>query len=101
MYKPPHPGQIVKKALIDNTDLTITAAAEHLGVKRVTLSNLINGKSGISPEMAIRLAQALNTSAEMWASMQTAYDLAQAKEKKPKIKVKSLFNYQQQCVHAY
>ena len=58
-----------------------------LGVGRVTLSKLINGQSGISPEMAVRLSIALNTSSEMWLSMQTTYDLWQAEQKRKKLKV--------------
>lgn len=78
MHNPPHPGLIVKRALIDGTGLTVTEAAKQLDVGRVTLSKLINGKSGISSEMAVRLSIALNTSSEMWANMQTMYDLSQA-----------------------
>ena len=94
MHTPPHPGLVVKRALIDNTSLTVTKAAELLGVGRVTLSNLINGKNGISPEMAVRLSIALKTSSEMWAKMQTMYDLAQAEKarKKLKIKIKPISN---------
>ena len=84
MHNPPHPGLIVKKALITNTGLTVTKAAEHLQIQRVTLSNLINCKSGISPEMAVRLSSALNTSSEMWLSMQSMYDLYFAEKKRNK-----------------
>lgn len=90
MHNPPHPGKIVKKSLIDNTGLTVTAAAEILGVNRVTLSNLLNEKSNISPEMAIRLSKALSTSSEMWINMQAMYDLAQAEKMRNKIKVKPI-----------
>lgn len=93
MHNPPHPGKIVKKSLIDNTDLTVKAAAELLGVHRVTLSNLINCKSSISPEMAIRLSKALETSSEMWINMQAMYDSAQAEKMRRKIKVKPITKF--------
>ena len=92
MHNPPHPGKIVRKSLIDHTELTVTSAAKILGVNRVTLSNLINGKSNISPSMAIRLSIALNTSSEMWINMQAMYDLAQAEKMRKKIKVKPILN---------
>ena len=82
MYNPPHPGIIVKKALIDGTKLNITEAAKALGVGRVSLSKIINGHAGISPEMAVRLSIALNTSSKMWLSMQDAYDLWQIEKYK-------------------
>ena len=82
MYNPPHPGKIVRWALIDGTGLTVTEAAKQLGVGRITLSKLINEKSGISPEMSVRLSIALNTSSEMWANMQTMYDLWHAELKR-------------------
>jgi antitoxin HigA-1 len=85
MHKPPHPGRLVKRALIDGTGLTITKAAEALGIGRVTLSNVLNEHAGISPEMAIRLSIALNTSSEMWINMQAAYDLWQAQQKQKSI----------------
>ena len=67
MHNPPHPGLLVKRALIDNTALNVTEAAKKLGVGRVTLSKLINKKSGISAEMAVRLSIVLRTSSEMWS----------------------------------
>jgi addiction module HigA family antidote len=84
MHNPPHPGQLVRRMLIEGASLSVTEAAKALGVGRVTLSKLINKKSGISPEMAVRLSLALNTSSEMWINMQSMYDLCQA-EKKRKI----------------
>lgn len=90
MHNPPHPGKIVKKSLLDHTDLTVTAAAKLLGVHRATLSKLINCKSNISPEMAIRLSKALETSSEMWINMQAMYDLAQAEKMRKKIKVEPI-----------
>lgn len=86
MHNPPHPGLIVKRALIDNTDLSVTDAAKLLGIGRVTLSNLLNGHSGISPEMAVRLSIALKTSSTMWINMQCMYDLWHAEQKRNKLK---------------
>lgn len=86
IHNPPHPGELVKKILIDETRLTITEAARCLGVKRLTLSKIINGHSGISPEMAVRLSSVLGTSSEMWLNMQTAYDLYHAEKQRNKLK---------------
>ena len=87
MHNPPHPGKIVKKMLIDGAGLSVTEAAKQLDIGRVTLSKLINCKSGISPEMSVRLSMALKTSSEMWANMQSMYDLWQAELKRKKLKV--------------
>ena len=75
MYNHPHPGTIIKDILIDGAKLSITGAATVLGVNRVSVSKLINGHVGISPEMAVRLSVALNTSSEMWIKLQANYDL--------------------------
>src|SRR5688572_5733727 len=88
MHNPPHPGLIVKRVLIEGANLSVTDAARSLGVGRVTLSKLINKKSGISPEMAVRLSLALNTSSEMWMNMQSMYDLWQAEKKRNKLRVR-------------
>jgi antitoxin HigA-1 len=77
MKNPPHLGGIIKDCL-EELGLFVTHAAQVLDVTRPTLSRVINGKSAISPEMAIRLSKAFGSSAEMWLRMQTAYDLAQA-----------------------
>jgi antitoxin HigA-1 len=87
MHNPPHPGQIVKRMLIEGADLSVTAAAKALGVGRVTLSKLLNKKSGISPEMAVRLSLALNTSSEMWVNMQSMYDLWRAEKKRKTLRI--------------
>lgn len=87
MHNPPHPGLIVKRTLLDGAHLSVTEAAKRLGVGRVTLSRLMNCKAGISPEMAVRLSLALNTSSEMWINMQAMYDLWQAEKKRKKLKV--------------
>ena len=95
MNEPPHPGLLVKRALIDHTDLTVTEAAKKLGVGRVTLSKLINGKSGISAEMAVRLSIVLRTSSEMWANMQTMYDLAEAEKHRGDYHLGSIYSDKQ------
>ena len=69
MKNPPHPGRIVRQECIEPLGLTITAAANHLGVTRQALNNLVNGKAGISAEMAIRLAAAFGSSPEVWLGL--------------------------------
>src|SRR6266404_4331346 len=88
MRTPPHPGLSVRHDCIEPLGLTITETAEILGVTRQALNNLVNGKSGISPEMAIRLDKAFGGSAETWLRLQMAYDLAQARQREGEIKVK-------------
>ena len=88
MKNPPHPGLSVRHDCIESFDLTITEAADILGVTRQTLNNLVNGKSGISPEMAIRLDKAFGGGAETWLRLQMAYDLAQARRHEASIDVK-------------
>jgi addiction module HigA family antidote len=88
MKNPPHPGQSVRHDCVEPLGLTITEAADALGVTRQTLNNLVNGKSGISADMAIRLAKAFGGDAETWLRLQTAYDLAQARQHEGEIKVK-------------
>ena len=88
MKNPPHPGLSVRHDCIEALDLTITEAAEILGVTRQTLNNVVNGKAGISPEMAIRLEKAFGGGAETWLRLQMAYDLAQARQHEGEIKVK-------------
>ncbi len=75
MHNPPHPGEILKELCLEPLGISITDAAKSLGVSRKTLSEIINGRTGISPEMAIRLAAAFNTSAESWLIQQMHYDL--------------------------
>jgi addiction module HigA family antidote len=88
MRTPPHPGLSVRHDCIEPLGLTITETAEILGVTRQALNNLVNGKSGISPEMAIRLDKAFGGSAETWLRLQMAYNLAQARRHEADIKVK-------------
>lgn len=80
IHEPLHPGIILKDVLIDSTGLTISEAAERLGVTRTTLSRLLNQHSGISPEMALRLSKLLSTSVEMWVNLQSQYDIWHAKQ---------------------
>lgn len=89
MKNPPHPGRIVRQECLEPLGLTVTDAAAHLGVRRQTLNNLVNERAGISPEMAIRLAKAFGSSAEVWLGLQMEYDLAQA-NKSAQINVKRI-----------
>ena len=79
MHDPAHPGEVLKEWI--PKDMTVTAAAEQLGVSRVTLSKILNGKAGISAEMALRLSAWLGTSPEVWLEMQSARDLWEAEQK--------------------
>jgi len=88
MKDPPHPGHSIKDACLDPVRLSVTEAAGILGVARHTLSRVINGKAGISPEMAIRLEKAGWSNADHWLRVQVAYDLAQARRREAGIKVK-------------
>ena len=90
MHNPPHPGEILRELCIEPLELTVTDAAAALGVSRKTLSAILNGRAGISPEMAIRLAKAFDTSAESWLNQQMQYDLFQAHKVIGSIKVKRL-----------
>ena len=90
MKNPAHPGRVVRNACLEPLDLSVVEGAKILGVTRQALNNVINGKSGISPEMAIRLSKAFGSTAETWLRMQLAYDLAQARKDEAKIKVKRL-----------
>jgi antitoxin HigA-1 len=90
MYNPPHPGEIIKELCLEPLGLTVTRAAEALGVSRKTLSAILNGRAGISPEMAIRLSMAFDTSAESWLNQQTQYDLWLARQNQQAIRVERL-----------
>lgn len=81
MHNPPHPGETLKEDVLPALGLTVTQAAEQLGVARVTLSRMINGRAAISADMAIRLAQWLGGSAEIWLRLQLQYDLWHAEKK--------------------
>ena len=88
MRNPAHPGRIVRSACLEPLGLSVTEGAKVLGVTRQTLNNVIHGKSGISPQMAIRLSKAFGSAPETWLRMQLAYDLAQARKDESKIKVR-------------
>jgi len=87
MKNPPHPGFSVRADCLDPLGLGVTEAARRLGVSRKHLSDIVNGRAGISPEMAIRLDKAFGGGAETWARLQSAYDLAQAMKKAGQIRV--------------
>lgn len=83
MHNPPHPGLVLREYL---GDLAVSVAADHLGVARVTLSRVLNGRAAISADMALRVSEALGTSPEMWTGMQAQYDLSKAaKQKRGKV----------------
>jgi addiction module HigA family antidote len=88
MKNPPHPGRSIRTACLEPLGLSVTEGARVLGVTRQALNNVVNGKAGISPEMAIRLAKAFGSTAETWLRMQLAYDLAAARKDESKIRVR-------------
>ena len=90
MKNPPHPGKSIRYDCIEPLGLTITEAAKRLGVTRQALNNLVNGKTGISPEMAIRLSKAFGSSPEVWLGLQMDYDLAEAMKNADRIKVQRI-----------
>lgn len=90
MHNPPHPGEVLRELCLEPMGLSVTEAARALGVARKTLSAILNGRSGISPEMAIRLGKAFNTSPESWLNQQVQYDLWQAEQRSPNLQVKNL-----------
>ena len=88
MKNPPHPGRIVKSGCLEPLGLSVTAAAKVLGVTRQALNNVVNGKAGISAEMAIRLAQAFGSTPETWLRLQANYELAEALKSETKIDIR-------------
>lgn len=88
MVDPPHPGEVIRELCLEPLALTVTDAAKGLGVSRKALSELLNGHSGISPEMAIRLSKGFGGSPESWLRQQMQYDLSQALEKASQINVR-------------
>jgi addiction module HigA family antidote len=80
MHNPPHPGEIIREFCIDPLDLTVTETAEALGVARKTLSTLLNGRAGISPEMALRLSKVFGRTPEGWLRLQLQFDLWKAEQ---------------------
>lgn len=90
MHNPPHLVAVIKELCIEPLGLSVTEAAKALGVSRKTLSSIRNGKAGISPEMAVRLSIAFNTSSESWLNPQTQYDLWEAEKHGDELDVKRL-----------
>ena len=90
MHNPPHRGQIIKALCLEALDIPVTQAAEALGVSRKTLSAILNGRAGISPEMAVRLSIAFGTSSESWLNQQTRYDLWHAEQRRKQLRVAKL-----------
>jgi addiction module HigA family antidote len=90
MHHPPHPGEIIKKLCLEPLGLSVTEASAALGVSRKTLSSILNGRAGISPEMAIRLSIAFDTTAESWLNQQVQYDLWLAEQRRGELRVRRL-----------
>ena len=90
MHNPPHPGEILRELCLKPLGLTVTQAAAALGVSRKTLSGILNGHAGISPEMAVRLSLAFSTTAESWMNQQVQYDLWHAERHRKKLHVARL-----------
>jgi addiction module HigA family antidote len=90
MYKPPHPGEHVKLNCLEPLGLSVTDGARALGVSRQALSALVNGKAGVSPEMAVRLSKVFGSSARHWMQLQMNYDLWHAEQRAEDIEVERL-----------
>jgi addiction module HigA family antidote len=90
MHNPPRPGEIVKRLCLEPLGVSVTEAAQALGISRKTLSAILNGRAGISPEMAVRLSIAFGTSAESWLDQQTQYDLWHAEQRRKQLRVSKL-----------
>ena len=90
MKNPPHPGRVVRQECIEPLGLSVTDGAKALGVSRNALSELLNKRRGISPEMAIRLSKAFGSAPETWAALQLDYDMAQAMKTADQIKVRKV-----------
>ena len=90
MHNPPHPGEVLKALCLEPLNLTVTDAARSLGVSRKALSSILNGRAGISPEMAVRLSIAFDTSAESWLNQQLQYDLWHAEKNRKLLRAEKL-----------
>lgn len=97
IHDPAHPGEIVREECLKPLGLTVTAAAEALGVTRKALSDLLNGHSGVSPDMAIRLEQVFGSTADTWLRLQLQRDLWEARQRSDKIKVNRRFTTAALC----
>ncbi|MFQ5791597.1 MAG: HigA family addiction module antitoxin [Acidobacteriota bacterium] len=94
MHDPPHPGEVLRELYLEPVGITVTEAARRLGVTRKTLSELVNGRAGLSPEMAIRIGAATKSTPESWLNMQMHYDLWQRRKMRKKLKVRRLVPFQ-------
>ena len=90
MHNPPHPGEVLRELCLEPLNLTVTDAARSLGVSRKALSSILNGHAGVSPEMAVRLSIAFNTSAESWLNQQLQFDLWHAEKSRRRLRVTKL-----------
>lgn len=90
MHNPPHPGETIRELCLEPLGISVTAAAKALGVSRKNLSDLLNGKIGISPEMALRLSIAFDTTPESWLTQQMHYDLWMAKKRRKRLHVEKM-----------
>ncbi len=90
MHNPPHPGEVIRELCLKPLGLSVTDAARHLGISRKALSELLNGRVGVSPEMAVRLSIAFDTTSKSWLSMQMEYDLWRVEKKRSKLKIKKI-----------
>ena len=90
MHNPPHPGEIIKSLCLEPLGVSVTEAAKALGVSRKTLSAIVNGRASVSPEMAVRLSLAFDTSSESWLNQQALYDLWHAEQSRKRLKVRRL-----------
>src|SRR6184192_1810072 len=88
MKNPPHPGGFVRAEIIEPADLSVTAAAEVLGVTRVALSAFLNERSSLSPDMALRIEKAFGVTMDTLMRMQSSYDIAQARKREKEIHVR-------------
>ena len=90
MHNPPHPGEVLRQLCLDPLSISVTEAAKALGVSRKTLSSILNGRSGVSPEMAVRLSLAFGTTSASWLNHQVQYDLWQAEKQRKRLRVMKL-----------
>src|SRR5450759_2927573 len=90
MHNPPHRGEVLRQLCLNPLNLTVTDAARSLGVSRKALSSILNGRAGISPDMAVRLSMAFNTSSESWLNQQVQYDLWHAEKHRKSLHVAKL-----------
>lgn len=90
MHNPPHPGEVIRQLCLEPLGLSVTEAAKGLGVSRKTLSAILNSRAGISPEMAVRLSLAFDTTSESWLNHQVQYDLWQAEKRRKSLRVMKL-----------